>query len=409
MGAMSFDIETCLRPDLPAPAGRWTGFPAYNFVGGHNDAETVPADALRAAADRVLAREGRTLATYGLNSGPMGYAPLRAFVADKLKRRAGMSPDPDDILITSGSLQAMDLVNSAFLSPGDTVLIEEATYGGALTRLQRLGVNYVPVPVDRDGIVPDALAQILNRLAADGTRPGFLYTIPTIQNPTGGVMPVARRHAILELAQAHDLAIFEDDCYADLLWGDERPPALHALDSDARVVYCGSFSKSVAPALRVGYLTAPWPVMSRILSLKTDAGSGALEQMVLAEFAPENFDTHVARLQKALCAKANATVDALEEQFGATAEFDKPRGGIFLWVTLPEAVDTSRLAHAAEAAGVAINPGAEWTADPDFGRNKLRICFGHPAAENLRAGIAKLAEICHREFGVPERSANVAR
>jgi 2-aminoadipate transaminase len=149
--------------------------------------------------------------------------------------------------------------------------------------------------------------------------------------------------------------------------------------------------------------------MSRLLPLKTDAGSGALEQMVLAEYAPAVFDAHVAELNAALKVKAEATVAALEEQFGAAAEFVHPRGGIFLWVTLPEVVDTTRLAQVALAEGVAINPGAEWSADPAHGRHRLRICFAHPSVATLHAGIARLADICHREFGVPVRGGNVAR
>ena len=406
---MTFDFATRLRPNLPPGAARWGGFPPFNFIGGHNDAENLPAEALRAAADRVLAREGTTLATYQLESGPMGYRPLRHFISEKLARRAGMTVDPEDILVTTGSLQGLDLVNGAFLEPGDTVIVEEATYGGTLTRLQRLGVNHVGVPVDQDGIIMDALADMLNEMAGRGVKPKFIYTVPTVQNPTGGVMTEARRRTLLERAGQHDLMIFEDDCYADLLWEGQRPPAIHALDTDGRVIYCGSFSKSIAPALRVGYLIAPWEAMSRMLPLKTDAGSGALEQMVLAEYAPDAFHSHVETLCVALKAKADATVAALEEQFGTTAEFDPPRGGIFLWVTFPEAVDTNRLAEIAGAEGVAINPGAEWVADPATGRNKMRICFANPSPEVLREGIAKLADICHREFGVPERSANVAR
>lgn len=406
---MTFDFTTRFRSDLPAAAGRWGGFSEFNFIGGHNDAENVPIDALRSAADAVLHREGTTLATYGLESGPMGYAPLREFVSDMLKRRTGVNVSSDDVLLTSGSLQALDLVNGVFLNPGDTVIVEEATYGGTLTRLQRCGVAHPGVPVDRDGIQVDALERMLVDFAGKGTRVKFLYTIPTVQNPTGGVMTEERRRALLRLAAEHDLLIFEDDCYADLLWEGDRPPAIHALDDDGRVIYCGSFSKSIAPALRVGFLTAPWEVMSRILPLKTDAGSGALEQMVLAEFGPQHFDAHVDVQRAALRIKAEATVDALEEQFGASAEFERPRGGIFQWVTLPDAVDTTRLAEIALAEGVAINPGAEWSADPQSGRNKLRLCFAHPSVATIQTGIARLAEICHREFGVPVRSGNVER
>lgn len=406
---MTFDYASRFRPDLPAAAGRWGGFSEYNFVGGHNDGDNVPIEELRAAADRVLEREGASLATYGLESGPMGYHPLRVFISDMLKRRTGIDVPSDDVLVTSGSLQALDLVNAVFLEPGDTVIVEEATYGGTLTRLQRCGVTYIGVRVDQDGVDLDDLEAILADLQAKGVKPKYLYTIPTVQNPTGGVMTENRRHALLRLAAERDLMIFEDDCYADLLWEGDRPPALHALDRDSRVIYCGSFSKSIAPALRVGFLTAPWDAMSRILSLKTDAGSGALEQMVLAEFAPAHFDSHVDRQRAALRLKAQATVAALEEQFGTAAEFDRPRGGIFQWVTLPATVDTTRLAEVALAEGVAINPGAEWSADPNKGRNKLRICFANPSVETLHAGIAKLAEICHREFGVPSRGANVDR
>jgi 2-aminoadipate transaminase len=334
---------------------------------------------------------------------------LREFISAKLKRRAGMTVDPDEVLVTSGSLQALDLVNALYTAPGDTVIVEAATYAGTLSRFQRMGVKYIGAPVDGDGMDMGALATILDDLRANGVRPKFIYTIPTVQNPTGSVMMEDRRRELLALAAAHGTIIFEDDCYADLLWQGTRPPAIHALDTDDRVIYCGSFSKSVAPALRVGYLVAPWAVMSRLLPLKTDAGSGALEQMVLAEYAPSAFDDHVTALNAALKVKAEATVAALEEQFGAAAEFARPRGGIFLWVTLPETVDTTRLAQVALAEGVAINPGAAWSADPAHGRRRLRICFAHPPVETLHAGIKKLADICHREFGVPMRGGNVVR
>ena len=407
---MSFDYTPFFKPGLPAPAaGRFGGFPAFNFVGGHNDADNVPIDALIAAAASVLGREGRTLATYGLDSGPQGYRPLRQAIADTLRARAGLACSADDVLVTSGSLQALDLVNAALVAPGDTVIVEEACYGGALTRIKACGASYVGAPLDDDGIRIDALEAILEDLKGQGVRPKYIYTIPTVQNPTGSVMTVERRRALLRLAEAYGVPIFEDDCYADLLWEGERPPAIRALDDGGRVIYCGSFSKSVAPALRVGYVVADWPVLSRLLPLKSDGGTGALEQMVLAEFVAARFDGHVADLVGALKAKCTAMMEAVDREFGAAAEFTAPKGGIFLWVTLPEAVDTSRLFQAAGAEGVAINPGAEWVADPATGRHRLRLCFAHPSVETIREGVARLAMICHREFGVPVRSGNVGR
>jgi len=409
MASTAFDFAPVLAPGLPAAAPKWTGFPKYNFIGGHNDADQVPVDELMAAAETVLKREGATLATYGLNSGPLGYRPLRDFLMAKLKRDAGIDCSADEILITSGSLQAIDLVNGILLARGDTVVIEEATYGGVLSRFARLGVNAVGIPLDHEGLRLDALEAALDDHKRRGIRPKYIYTIPTVQNPTGTIMGEPRRRALLQLAQRHGVPMFEDDCYADLIWDGRRPPALYAMSDHGGVIHIGSFSKSVAPALRVGYIVARWDVLSRMLALKTDAGSGALEQMVLAEYCVRHFHDHVPKLTRALRMKLEVLMEALSEHFGTAAEFDDPKGGIFLWVKLPDVVDTRKLAQAALAAGVAINPGPEWSAAAAYGKSRLRLCFAHPSPETLRQGVAALAEVCRREFGVPTRSANVER
>jgi 2-aminoadipate transaminase len=405
----SLDFTPLLAPGLPPPAVRWNGFAKYNFIGGHNDAEQLPLAALVKAANDVLAREGRTLATYGLASGPLGYRPLREFLAQKLKRNAGITCTADEILVTSGSLQALDLVNGILLTPGDTVIIEQASYQGALTRLARLGVHAIGIPLDGDGMRMDALAAALYDLKSRGVRAKYIYTIPTVQNPTGTILSEARRHEMLRLAAAHGVPIFEDDCYADLIWDGRRPSALHAMSKHGGVIHIGSFSKSIAPALRVGYIVADWSLISRMLAIKSDAGSGALEQMVLGEFCPKHFDVHVPELTRALRKKLDTLMDALNEQFGTAAEFEDPKGGIFLWVKLPDQVDTMKLYQAGLTAGVAINPGPEWTTDKACGKSRTRLCFANASHEAIRAGVAVLAEVCHREFGVPVRTANVQR
>jgi 2-aminoadipate transaminase len=409
MASASFDFAPLLTAGLPPPAVKWTGFPRYNFIGGNNDAEQVPVDRLIAAATAVLEREGPTLATYGLASGPQGYRPLREFLVAKLKRDAGISCTADEILITSGSLQAIDLVNGVLLARGDTVIIEQETYQGSLTRLARLGVKAAGIPLDGEGMRMDALAAALDDLARRGIRPKYIYTIPTVQNPTGTIMGEQRRIELLRLSEAHGVPIFEDDCYADLIWDGRRPPALYAMSKRGGVIHIGSFSKSIAPALRVGYIVAGWDVLSRMLALKTDAGSGALEQMVLAEFCAAHFTDHVPRLTRGLRVKLETLMEALAEQFGTSAEFDDPKGGIFLWVKLPDAVDTQKLAQASLASGVAINPGPDWSADKAYARSRLRICFASPSQDEIRQGVAALAEVCRREFGVPSRIANVAQ
>ena len=409
MATAAFDFAPLLTPGLPPPAARWTGFPRYNFTGGHNDAEQVPVARLVAAAAAVLEREGRTLATYGLQSGPQGHRRLREFLAAKLSRSAGISCTPDEILITSGSLQAIDLVNGVLLARGDTVLVEQETYQGSLTRLARLGVDALGIPLDDGGMRMDALAAALSGLRRRGKRPKYIYTIPTVHNPTGTVMGQDRRFELLRLAHDHGVPVFEDECYSDLVWSGERPPAIHAMSRHGGVIHIGSFSKSIAPALRVGYVVAGWDLLSRMLAIKTDAGSGALEQMVLAEFCEPGFEEHVRTLTRGLRAKLETLMDALAEQFGTAAEFDDPKGGIYLWVKLPDEVDSLRLAQAALAGGIAINPGPDWTTDKAHGRSRMRLCFAHPSHQAIREGVAALAEVCRREFGVPARIANVAR
>jgi 2-aminoadipate transaminase len=409
MASASFDFAPLLAPGLPPPAAKWTGRAKYNFIGGNNDGDQVPVDGLIAAATAVLKREGGTLATYGLESGPLGYRPLREFLAEKLKRSAGIACTADEILITSGSLQGLDLVNGVLLAPGDTVLIEQESYQGSLTRLVRLGVNAVGIPLDGDGMRIDAVAAALEELERRGIRPKYIYTIPTVQNPTGTILSEARRRELLRLAQAHHVPIFEDDCYADLIWDGRRPPALYAMSEGSGVIHIGSFSKSIAPALRVGYIVARWDILSRMLPLKTDAGSGALEQMVLAEYCTRHFSEHVPELTRALRAKLDTLMEALAEHFGTAAEFDAPKGGIFLWVKLPDAVDTPKLAQAALAAGVAINPGPDWSTNKTYAKSRLRLCFASPSVQAIREGVGVLAEVCRREFGVPERIANVER
>ena len=310
----ALDFGPLLAPGLPPPAAKWSGFPKYNFVGGHNDAAHVPVADLVKAANDVLTREGATLATYGLESGSLGYRPLREFLAQKLKRTAGIVCDADQILITSGSLQALDLVNGILLARGDTIVTEAETYQGSLNRWTRRGVNAVGIPLDRNGMRMDALAAALDDLKRRNIRPKYIYTVPTVQNPTGTILNEARRHDMLRLAEQYGVPIFEDDCYADLIWDGKRPPALYAMSRHGGVIHIGSFSKSIAPALRVGFIVADWSLISRMLAIKTDAGSGALEQMVLGEYCPAHFDAHVPALTKGLRRKLETLKDALNEQ-----------------------------------------------------------------------------------------------
>ena len=400
-----FNINSFLHSDALGPAIEWKGYPKFNFIGGHNDNESIPIISLKESIDKIILKEGKTLAKYGLESGPQGYLPLRQFISKQLKKSASINCSEKEVLVVSGSLQALDLVNQTFLRKGDTVIIEEENYGGTISRLRRIGVNMIGIPLEKDGMNIEVLEQTLESLKKKKIRPRFIYTIPTIQNPTGTIMSVNKRKVLIKLSKKFEIPIFEDDCYADLIFDKERPPAIKSYDNDGYVIYCGSFSKSIAPALRVGYLTADWSILSRILPYKTDAGSGSLEQMALAEFCKINFDSHIKILRNELKKKSKAICNALDKYFGSTADYNKPVGGIFVWINLPNNVDTSRLYELALKDGVAINPGNEWSINSS-GDHKVRLCFGNPSIEEIDEGVKILAEICQKEFGIPLQIAN---
>jgi 2-aminoadipate transaminase len=311
------------------------------------------------------------------------------------------------VLITTGSGQGIDIISRIYLEPGDTVLLEEFCYAGAINRFRKLGANLVGLPLDEDGIRIDALASVLANLKGRGIVPKFIYTIPTIQNPTGSILPLQRRHGLLQLARQYQVPVFEDECYADLLWRDvDAPPALYALAPE-QVAHIGSFSKSLAPALRVGYAVAQWPLLRHMIASKGDSGTGALDQMIVAEYFSHHFAAHVNELSTELREKLNTMQDALEREFGTAIETWRPRGGIFLWMKLPDAVDVRKLVNPAADAGIAFNPGPEWAVDAEASKSYLRLCFALPTKEQIREGVAAFARVCYEETGIPAQSANI--
>ena len=407
--AALIDYSKLYSDGLPDPAAKWAPFPKYYFVGGNNDPEEIPIEGLVEAAASVLRREGTKLAIYNLGMGPQGYPNLRQFVADKSRAQRGIPASIDDIVITTGSGQGLDMISRLLVNPGDTVLCEEFCYQGALNRFRKLGAKIEGMKLDGDGIVIDALAQQLADLKAKGITPKFIYTIPTIQNPTASILPLDRRHGLIKLARDYNVAIFEDECYADLLWeGVEAPPALYALDPGC-VIHLGSFSKCLAPALRLGYIIAEWEIMRRLLPLKGDSGTGALDQMIVAEYFSKNFNQHLGHLNGVLHDKLKAMVEAVEREFGASAECWAPKGGIFLWIKLPEGIDTRKLMKPAAEAGIIFNEGPAWAVSPHNSSNHLRLCFAMPSKQVIRDGVAAFAQVCYEQTGIPLRSANVQR
>ena len=393
MAGERIDYSTLFNKNLPSPSGKWQGHPKYNFIGGHSDPDLVPMNEFIESAANVFKGDPRNIAMYNFEGGPQGILSLRNFLVSKLSAERGIDITSEEILITSGSGQAIELINEILLDEGDTVIVESFTFSGALSYLRRRGVNFVGVDLDENGIQMDQLENILADLKVKGIRPKYIYTIPTLQNPTGTVMTMERRHRLLDLSEEYGVPIFEDECYADLIFEGEYEKAIRGLDDSNRVLHIGSFSKSLGPGLRLGYVVASWDVMSRLISRKTDAGTGVMDQMIVGDYFSKHYDEHIQDMRGALKRKCNVLSAALREHFGPLVDFDEPRGGMYLWVKLPPGIDSRDLVQTALEEGIAYNPGPDWSANPDAAANYIRLCFALPSEQEIWEGIEKLAKV----------------
>ena len=393
MAGERIDYSTLFNKNLPSPSGKWQGHPKYNFIGGHSDPDLVPMNEFIESAANVFKGDPRNIAMYNFEGGPQGILSLRNFLVSKLSAERGIDITSEEILITSGSGQAIELINEILLDEGDTVIVESFTFSGALSYLRRRGVNFVGVDLDENGIRMDQLENILTDLKVKGIRPKYIYTIPTLQNPTGTVMTMERRHRLLDLSEEYGVPIFEDECYADLIFEGEYEKAIRGLDDSNRVLHIGSFSKSLGPGLRLGYVVASWDVMSRLISRKTDAGTGVMDQMIVGDYFSKHYDEHIQDMRGALKRKCNVLSAALREHFGPLVDFEEPRGGMYLWVKLPPGIDSRDLVQTALEEGIAYNPGPDWSANPDAAANYIRLCFALPSENEIWEGIEKLAKV----------------
>ena len=393
MAGERIDYSPLFNKSLPSPSGKWQGHPKYNFIGGHSDPDLVPMNEFIESAANVFKGDPRNIAMYNFEGGPQGILSLRNFLVSKLSAERGIDITSKEILITSGSGQAIELINEILLDEGDTVIVESFTFSGALSYLRRRGVNFVGVDLDENGIQMDQLENILADLKVKGIRPKYIYTIPTLQNPTGTVMTMERRHRLLYLSEEYGVPIFEDECYADLIFEGEYEKAIRGLDDSNRVLHIGSFSKSLGPGLRLGYVVASWDVMSRLISRKTDAGTGVMDQMIVGDYFSKHYDEHIQDMRGALKRKCNVLSAALREHFGPLVDFEEPRGGMYLWVRLPPGIDSRDFVQTALEEGIAYNPGPDWSANPDAAANYIRLCFALPSENEIWEGIEKLAKV----------------
>lgn len=359
---------------------------AISFAGSFPALELLPRAAFRSAIDKALGtRPSRSLA-YGPAQGSL---PLREWIAEDMTRR-GMPTDPDEVLITNGSQQAIDLIARAFLDRGDLVLLENPTYSGAISTFHSFGARLAGLPMDGEGLVSGAIP---SRTARGGAK--LLYTIPSFQNPTAGVMSEPRRRQILEEAAAAGLLVIEDDWASDLRFEGIDPPTLRSLDPDGRVIYVSTFAKKLIPSLRIGWIAAAKPIVERLTILKqiNDCCTSPLIQAALYHFCKDaSLDRHLHRVRRTYRLRRDKMIAAMERHFPKPTAWSTPPGGLFLWVRLPEGVDSSAVAADAEQRGVLVSRGEPFHLDGG-GQGNLRLTFASSRPSEIDAGVRRLGSL----------------
>ncbi|MET3131190.1 2-aminoadipate transaminase [Oxalobacteraceae bacterium GrIS 1.11] len=354
-----------------------------SFAGGLPSPATFPIEEMKAAFDKVLTNSGKVALQYGPTDG---YLPLRQWIADSLSGN-GATIVPEQVLMTSGSQQALDLLGKVLIDEGSRVLVETPSYLGALQAFSVYRPQFVSVATDEHGLVPASVTAV-----AEGAR--LLYALPNFQNPTGRSLSVERRLELVETCARHGLPLIEDDPYGALSYKGEPFPKMLAMNPDG-VIYMGSFSKVLTPGIRLGYVVAPLPLVRRLELAKqaSDLHTSQLTQMVVHEVIKDGFlDRHIPSIRTLYGDQCQAMLTAMEQHFPAGVEWTKPEGGMFIWVTLPAHIDAMKLLDEAIANKVAFVPGSPFYANAPES-NTLRLSFVTVSPERIREGIAILGKL----------------
>lgn len=358
-----------------------------SFAGGLPAPEVFPVEAMRLATDQVYRTNGRAALQYGPSSG---FLPLREKLAQR-HRNQGISCAADDILIVSGSQQGLDLAGKVFLEPGDLVVCENPTYLAALTVFRSYECGLLPIETDGEGMV---LEDLERKLAAN-PRAKLMYLIPTFQNPTGQTWSLARRKGVLAIAEKYGLPILEDNPYGDLRYEGETIPTLKSMDTTGIVTYMGSFSKVLSPGVRLGWLLASHELIEKYESAKecTDLQASTISQMVVDTYLENNdLDANIRQLNGLYHKRRDLMLSLLASEFPAEATWTHPCGGLFLWVTLPETIDTAALLPTMVANQVAYIPGQSFFAKQDI-HSCLRLNFSNATEEHIVQGMETMGRV----------------
>ena len=366
-----------------------------SFAGGMPAPDVFPVEEFKAACDTVLKEWSAEALQYGSTEG---YRPLRELIA-RHTERYGISVTPENILITSGSQQALDLIGKVFINHGDRILVEEPTYMGALQAWNAYGAEYVTVPMDDNGMITDALEGALR----SGVK--FIYVLPNFQNPTGVTLSLERRKKLIEIADRYGVPIIEDDPYGQLRYEGENLPSIVNLDNEFRqngtkeyagnVIYLSTFSKTLAPGLRLAWVIAPSQVIRKLVLAKqgADLHTATFNQIVAYQVARGGFmDRHIWLIRRVYGERRNVMLDAMEELFPPGVQWTRPQGGLFLWGMLPKGMDSTEIFKVAVQRNVAFVPGVSFYATGG-GENTMRLNFSYANPEKIKIGIERLAEV----------------
>ena len=382
--------------------------------GGMPDISSLPLDEVAECAKRCITEEGLKALQYG---GSDGRIQMRETVV-KILAEQGVTADPDDIILTNGSQQALDFLGRTFCDPGDTIIAEGPSYLGALQAFSAYQPRVECVDMDDEGMRMDLLEERLASLAAEGVHPKFIYTVPNFNNPAGVTMSLPRRHRLLELAHSYEIPVVEDDPYGLIRYEGEDLERLKSMDEN--VIYLGTTSKIFAPGLRLAWIVAPRMYLERVNLCKqgADLCSSAFTQVLAEHYFNECDWLGALEISKARYReRKNAMLDALAEYFPEYVSWTKPEGGLFLWVTLPPYFDTAQMLSVALEHGVAYVPGSNCYPD-GRGASSMRLCYSYESPENIREAIRRLSEVVedrmalYRAFldaGVLPESAGVRR
>ena len=369
-----------------------------SFAGGLPDTSTFPSATFAAMTARIADESCAKALQYGPTDGLI---ETKRCIADVMAAE-DMHVDTDDVLVTTGGQQVLDLVTKTLIDPGDTIVAEGPSYPGALNAFQAYQANVVQVDMDSDGMRVDLLEETLDQLDRDGKRPKFIYTVPSFQNPGGVTLSLPRRKRLVEVARERELLVLEDNPYGLLRYEGDPTPTLYSLDGGVYVMYLGTFSKIFSPGLRLGWVVAPPPVLARINLGKQQADlcTSTLSQiLVQAYFERHDWREYVDTLSELYRARRDTMLDALAEHFPAQAEWTRPGGGLFIWATLPDFIDTSDLLARALRENVAFVPGEGAFLD-GRGRSSMRLNFSGANEERIREGIRRIGEVVKEQVAL---------